>query len=109
MDLYIDKLPELDKEFRKEAAFGARLGEQVENWGQELQSELYKQLPYLSDYEVNVNLDRVDKQRGFAFGYADISNKTERPEVEHSEMAMPHIRGALVIQERAVKPFSTFL
>jgi hypothetical protein len=109
MDLYLDKLPELDKEFRKEAAFGARLGETVENWGQELQSELYKQLPYLSDYEVNVNLDRVDQQRGFGFGYADIANKTERPEAEHGEMGLPHIRVPLIVQERSVKPFSTFL
>lgn len=109
MDLYLDKLPELDKEFRKEAAFGARLGETVENWGQELQSEIYKQLPYLSDYEVNVNLDRVDQQRGFGFGYADISNKTERPEAEHGEMGLPHIRVPLIVQERSVRPFSTFL
>ena len=99
----------LDTEIVKEAAFATRLSETPENWPQELTSELYKQLPFLSDYDVNVNLDRVEPNRGFAFGYADVSSKTERPEVEHQEAGIPHIRIPLVIQERAAKPFSIFL
>lgn len=108
MELYLDSRPETDALF-KTAAFAARLGESPENWPQELTSELYKQLPFLSDYDLNVNLDRVEPQRGFAFGYADVSNKTERPEIEHEEAGLPHIRIPLVIAERAVKPFSVFL
>lgn len=107
--LFLDQLPELDSSFRKQAGFTSRLSENIENWPQELTSELYKQLPFLSDYEVNVNLAKVDPQRGFAFGYADISNKTERPEIEHQEAGLPHIRIPLVIEDRAVKPFSIFL
>jgi hypothetical protein len=109
MDLYLDRLPKLDSDFRKEAGFAARVSEQPENWPQEINSEIYKQLPFLSDYDVNVNLDRVDPQRGFAFGYADVASKTERPEVEHTEMGIPHIRIPIVVHERAVKPFSVFL
>lgn len=109
MDLYLDKLPELEADFRKEAGFAARVGEQPENWPQELTSELLKQLPYLSDYNLNVNLDRVDPGRGFAFGYADVANKTERPEVEHGEAGLPHIRVPLVVVERGVKPFATYM
>lgn len=108
MDLYLDQ-PQEDDAFIKEAAFAARLGETPENWPQELTSELMKQLPFLSDYDVNVNLDRVDPQRGFAFGYADVANKTERPEVEHEESGLPHIRIPLIVMEKAVKPFSVFL
>lgn len=107
--LFLDQLPELDRSFRKEAGFASRLSENIDMWPQELTSELYKQLPYLSDYEVNVNLAKVDPQRGFAFGYADCSNKTERPEVEHQEAGLPHIRIPLVVEDRAVKPFSVFL
>lgn len=103
MDLF------LDTSFSKEAAFASRLSENAENWPQELTSELFKQLPYLSDYDVNVNLAKVEPQRGFGFGYADISNKTERPEIEHTEVGLPHVRIPLVVQERAVKPFSIFL
>lgn len=109
MELFLDRLPELDNDFRKEAGFASRLSENVENWPQELTSELLKQLPFLSDYELNVNLDKVEPQRGFAFGYADVANKTERPELEHTEVGLPHIRIPIVVQERAVKPFSIFL
>lgn len=107
--LYLDRLPEQDRDFKKTAAFASRLSEQAENWPQELTSELHKQLPFLSDYDVNVNLDRVEPQRGFAFGYADVASKTERPEVEHQDTGIPHIRIPLVVIERAVKPFSVFL
>jgi hypothetical protein len=109
MKLYKDTLPSKDLGLKKTAGFAARLSEKPDNWPQELTSDLYKQLPYLSDYEVNVNLDRVDAQRGYGFGYADVHNKTERPEQEHNEAGMPHIRVPLVIQDRAVKPFSTFM
>ena len=104
MDLFLDQ-----PSMVKEAAFAARLSESAENWPQELQSELLKQLPFLSDYELSVHLDRVESGRGFAFGYADVSNKTERPELEHPQTGLPHIRIPLIIQERAVKPFSVFL
>jgi hypothetical protein len=109
MNLYLDDLPGLENAFRKEAGFAARLSEAPENWPQELTSEIMKQLPYLSDYDVSVNLDRVEPQRGFAFGYADVGNKTERPEMEHEETGMPHVRIPVVVIERAVKPFSVFL
>src|SRR5512140_2087671 len=107
--LYKDTLPSHDHGFKKAAAFASRLSEQPEMWPQELTSDLFKQLPYLSDYDVNVNLDRVDDGRGFAFGYADVHNKTERPEQEHDEAGLPHIRIPVVVQERQVKPFSVFL
>jgi hypothetical protein len=109
MKLYKDDLPEFDGSFKKVAGFVSRLSETPENWPQELTSDIFKQLPYLSDYDVNINLDRVEPQRGFAFGYADVHNRTERPEQEHDEAGLPHIRIPIVVQERAVKPFSVFL
>lgn len=109
MNLYLDDLPGLENAFRKEAGFAARLSEAPENWPQELTSEIMKQLPFLSDYDVSVNLERVEPQRGFAFGYADVGNKTERPEMEHEESGIPHVRIPVVVIERAVKPFSVFL
>ena len=104
-DLYLDQ----PTEFEKEAGYAARLSEEAENWPQEINSELMKQLPYLSDYDVNVNLDRVETNRGFAFGYADVANRTERPEIEHDEAGLPHIRVPLIVSDRALKPFATFL
>ena len=108
MDLYLDNVP-VKGDLFKLAAFAARVSEKPENWPQELTSEIMRQLPYLSDYDLNVNLQTVDPQRGFAFGYGDVSSKSERPEVEHAETGIPHIRVPLIIQDRAVKPFNVFL
>lgn len=108
-NLFLDRLPELSKSFRKEAGFTHRLSETPDDWSQEVGSELYKQLPFLSDYDVNVNLEKQDPGRGFAFGYADVTNKTERPEQEHEQSGIPHIRIPIVAEERQVRPFSVFL
>lgn len=107
MNLYLDNAPK--EEFFKLGAFAARLSEAPENWPQELTSELMRQLPYLTDYELNVNLQTVEPGRGFAFGFADVTNKTERPEEEHAEAGIPHIRIPIIIIERAVKPFNVYM
>lgn len=107
MDLFLDKVEE--DGFFKMAAFAARVSETQENWPQELTSEIMRQLPYMSDYEVNVNLQSTDPQRGYGFGYADVTARTERPEAEHGNMGIPHIRIPIVIKDRAVKPFNVFL
>lgn len=103
--LYLDDLPALEKK----AGFASRLSDTPENWPQEITSDLYKQLPFLTDYELMVNLDRAEEQRGFAFGYADVANKTERPEQEHDEAGLPHVRIPVIVEDRQVRPFSTFL
>lgn len=102
--LYKDQLPIV-----KTANYAGRLGESPENWPMEITSDLYKELPYLSDYDVNVNMERMDEERGYAFGYADIHNKTERPEEEHDEAGLPHIRIPIVVRERMRKPFSVYM
>lgn len=107
--LYKDQAPETKHGFLKVSAFAGRLSEKPENWPQELTSDLFKTLPFLSDYDVNVNLDKLDGERGYAFGYADVHNKTERPEQEHDEAGLPHIRIPVVVKERSVKPFSVFM
>ena len=63
----------LDSELRfsgetKLAGMLTRLGDNVDNWAQEITQEAYKQMPFLSDFEPNVVLDKVDEERGFAFG-----------------------------------------
>ena len=107
MDLFLDKVEDIG--FFKMAAFAARVSETPDNWPQELTSEMMRQLPYLSDYEVNVNLQSTDPQRGYGFGYADVTSRTERPESEHPGVGIPHIRIPLIIKDRAVKPFNVFL
>jgi hypothetical protein len=104
-DLFLDNYPELTKK----AGFSARLSETAENWAQEAASELLKQFPFFSDYEVSPTMDRVEAQRGYGFGYLDVSNRTERPEIEHEEAGLPHVRIPLVVEERQMRPFTIFM
>jgi hypothetical protein len=62
--------------FEKTAA-EVMLPEDANQWPEELMQELYKQVPYAADFEPHVVMDRVDAERGYAFGHIEIQNKTE--------------------------------
>lgn len=53
------------------------LPEDANQWPEELMQEMYKQIPYASDFEPQVVMDRVDAERGFGFGHIELSTKTE--------------------------------
>lgn len=65
--------PELS--FEKVAAEAA-LPEDATTWPNEILQELYKQAPYVSDFEPHIVMDRVDAEKGFGFGHIEIGNKT---------------------------------
>ena len=77
-------------------------------WTGELMQELYKQVPYVSDFEPHVVMDRVDAERGFGFGHIEITNQTE---IQHGadavSTAAAGIRSAripVVIKDRKLQP-----
>jgi hypothetical protein len=107
--LYLDDHPELVNAFKKEAGYVAKLSDEPQNWAQEATSEMLRRHPWLSDYEISPTVDKLDEQRGFGFGYIDVSNKTERPEQEHEETGIPHIRIPLIVEDHQLRPFTVFM
>lgn len=107
--LYLDDHPELVKAFSKEAGYVARLSDEPQNWAQEATSEMLRRHPWLSDYEISPTVDKMDPEKGFAFGFLDISNRTERPEQEHEEAGIPHIRIPMIVEDHQLRPFSVFM
>lgn len=83
-----------------------KLSDNTEAWQQEITSEMFRQIPYLSDYSVNVMLDKVDQDKGFAFGKANVSNIQESPEKgqDPRNVALP-----LIVKERMLKPFDILM
>ncbi len=83
-----------------------KLSDNTEAWQQEITSEMFRQLPYLSDYSVNVMLDKVDQDKGFAFGKANVNNIQESPEKgqDPRNVAVP-----LIVKERMLKPFDILM
>jgi hypothetical protein len=67
---------EPDVQFEKTAA-EVMLPEDPNEWPNELMQELFKQVPFISDFEPHVIMDRVEGQRGYGFGHIEIQNKTE--------------------------------
>lgn len=93
----------------KLAGMLTRLGDNVDNWHQEIAQEAYKQLPYLSDYEVHVILDKVDEERGYAFGSIEVRPKTAMTVEEMQTSGLDKVHIPLVIKEQMLSPFDIFL
>jgi hypothetical protein len=86
-----------------------RLSDNVDTWPQEVIQEAYKQVPYLSDFEANVVLDKIDEERGFAFGSVEVRPKTAKT-LEEQQMAggvKAHI--PIIVKEQLLSPLDVFM
>jgi hypothetical protein len=102
--LFLDHVHKLS--FTK-LAMPVKLSDSPEAWQREVASELFKQLPFLGDYAVNVVLDRVDAEHGYAFGSAIVTNKSQAPEPEQQDL--PSLRIPIIIKERMMTPLDVFM
>lgn len=103
MGLYLD-IPQ--PQFEK-IGMPVRLSESPEAWQRDIAGEIYKQLPFLGDYAVNVILDRVDPQRGYGFGSAEVMNKSEAPLPDQEKL--PTIKIPIIIRDYLMAPLDIFL
>jgi len=58
-------------------AMGTEMPEDPNQWSQAVLQEVYKQLPYLSDFSPHIAMDKVDAERGYGFGNITVTNQTE--------------------------------
>lgn len=77
------------------------LGDNVDNWQSEVASSAYSSLPYLSDYSVNVTLDKVNPDSNSAFGNLDIKNKFDAPNLNKDDRS---VKVPLIIDNKHLKP-----
>lgn len=93
----------------KLAGMLTRLGDNVDNWHQEIMQEAYKQLPYLSQYDAHVILDKVDEERGYAFGSIEVRPKTAMTVEEMQTSGMDKVHIPLIVKEQMLSPLDVFL
>ena len=67
---------ESDLHFEKVAS-ETTLPEDPNQWPNEILQQLYKEVPYVADFEPQIIMDRVDAERGFGFGHVEVGNRTE--------------------------------
>jgi len=70
MDLFLDKKLTFEKLGQE-----ALMSEDPNEWPQQILDQLYKQVPYSSDYAPKVVLDTVDADRRYAMGRVELLNK----------------------------------
>jgi hypothetical protein len=101
----------LDKPLTFEKVSGAmvRLSDDAQKWEQEITQEAYRQLPYLSDFEVNVVLDRVDEERGYAFGSIELLPKSQMTFEERQDRPLDRVHLPLVVREQMMAPLDVFI
>jgi len=99
-------------EFEKSAAETA-LPEDPNQWPDAALQELYKQVPYLADFDLHVNMESVDGERGYGLGHVEVTNKTEAPMTSpQDQMVAAGIRTAripVIIKDSKLAPFDVIL
>jgi hypothetical protein len=75
--------------------------------------ELYKQVPYISDYQPHVEMQKVDGEQGYGVGHVEIQNQTEAP-AETDEEALDAtgvrtVRIPFVVNNKKLSPFDLLI
>jgi len=107
-NLFLDGTLHFEGE-EKLAGMLTRMGDNIDNWPQELTQEAYKQCPYLSDFESNVILDKVDEQKGFAYGSIEIRPKSSMTQEEQHTSQLDKVHIPIVIKENMLSPLDVFI
>jgi len=106
--LFLDKPLEFSGK-TKVAGMLTKLSDNTDLWQQEISQEAYKRLPYLSNYEVNVILDRLDEERGFAFGSIEVRPKSDLSSAERKVRPLSKASIPIVVKDLMLYPFDIFV
>jgi len=94
--------------FEKTSGSEVMLGEDPNAWPGEIIQELFKTVPYISDFEPQVIMDKTDGERGYAFGHVEIQNKTEiqhgAPTDAMQSAGIKNARIPIIIKDRKLQP-----
>ena len=108
MDLFLE--PKLS--FEKVAA-GTTMPEDPNGWPQEIIQELYKQVPYITDFTPHVTMQNVDGERGYAIGFITVMNQSEvqqvAPEAERAAAGVRQARIPFIVKEGKLLPLDILI
>src|SRR6185295_11855253 len=108
--LFLDQ-PELlfKEEQEKFAGMLTALGDNAEQWPQEITQEAYKQLPFLSDFAVHVVMDRMDEEHGFALGSIEVQPQSAMTPQEMNQRPMKIIQIPFVVRDKMLAPLDLYV
>jgi DNA-binding ferritin-like protein len=86
----------------------SRVPDDEKKWPAHVFSELCKEFPYLTQYDIEIVIDRMDPEAGAALGYAQVQNKTMSRPQEATQAAGNVIRVPIIIKDRRLQRFYIF-
>ncbi len=98
--------------FEKIAAETA-LSEDPNSWPNEILQELFKQVPFISDFAPHIVMDKVDGERGYGFGHVQITNSTGMSPDATTEAVeaagIREVRIPVIIRDNNLLPFDVII
>lgn len=89
------------------------LPEDPNQWSNEVLQELYKQVPYLADFDLDVVMETVEGERGYGLGHVEVSNKTEAPmTAPATELQAAGVRSSripIIIRDSKLQPLDVLV
>lgn len=102
--------PKID--FVKLAAETA-LPEDPNMWQDEVLQEIYKQVPYLADFNLEVVMETVDGERGYGLGHVEVVSKSEAPmtapQTQQDAAGIRKARIPVIIKDGKLAPFDVVI
>jgi len=93
--------------FEKQASIAAMPDDDAK-WPAHVLSNLHLQLPFLSQYEIDLHMQRVEPEAGFAFGHALVMAKNDPAAATASKNPQNIVRIPIIVADRQLQPFHTF-
>lgn len=109
MDLFLDN----PKGLQKQAAAFTRLSENPDDWQSEIMNELYRQAPYVGDFDPKIVINELDPERRYAIGAVEVTNKLAVNPLEYSvtsgAQGMNLAMIPIIVNEGKMSPLDTFI
>jgi hypothetical protein len=80
-----------------------------ERWGEEVLSEAYRQISFLSDFDVNVAIDKEDQERGYAWGSIEVRPRSDMSPEEEGGRPLATVHIPVIIKDQMLSPLDLFL
>lgn len=99
--------------FFEKTAGEVDLPDDPNQWAQQILQELYKQVPYITDYQPHVQMERVDAERGYGLGHVEIQNQSEAPQDTPQDQldaaGIRTVRIPFIVREKKLSPFDLLI
>jgi hypothetical protein len=91
------------------AASLGKVPDDAEKWPAHALSRAHKEMPYLSEFDVSIVMERTDPEAGYGMGYLMLRNRSAQNKPQ-AEIARPqnYVRVPVIIKERNLLPFKVF-